>query len=208
MSRELDAKCKKCRREGEKLFLKGTRCHTVKCAIARRPQPPGMHGFRRSRSTDYGLRLREKQKTKRYYGVHEHKFRRYIAEASRTPGNTGETLMVLLERRLDNAVYLLGFADSRAQARQLVAHGHIMVNGKTVNIASLLLKVGNTIAPRPRPHIETLIRERLEARKGDSPPPWLNLDAKKMSGTVVQMPAREDVGLPINDAYIIEFCSR
>ena len=127
MARYLDAKCKLCRREGEKLFLKGGRCHTVKCAIARRSYIPGMHGFRRSRMTDYGARLREKQKTKRYYSVTEKQFRIYFGEAERLKGNTGENLLVLLERRLDNVVYHLGFADSRAQARQLITHGHVWV---------------------------------------------------------------------------------
>lgn len=208
MARYRDAKCKLCRREGEKLFLKGARCHTVKCAIARRSYAPGMHGFRRSRMTDYGARLREKQKAKRFYTVSESQFRNYFSEAERLKGNTGENLLRLLERRLDNAVYHLGFADSRAQARQLISHGHILVNGKKVDVASYLLVVGETIAARERAKTQNFVRERLESRKGDTPPAWLAVDTKKMEGSVVQLPSREDVTLPINDAYIVEFCSR
>lgn len=208
MARYRDAKCKLCRREGEKLFLKGARCHTVKCAIARRSYAPGMHGFRRGRPTDYGARLREKQKAKRYYSVTEKQFRSYFREAERIAGNTGENLLQLLERRLDNAVCHLGFADSRSQARQLISHGHVLVNGKKVDVCSYLLKVGDTISARERTKTQNFVRERLEGRKGDTPPPWLSVDAKKMEGQVVQVPAREDVALPINDAYIVEFCSR
>ncbi len=208
MARYLDAKCKLCRREGEKLFLKGARCHTVKCAIARRAYIPGMHAFRRSRPTDYGNRLREKQKTKRYYGVTEKQFRIYFREAERLKGNTGENLLMLLERRLDNVICHMGFASSRAQARQLITHGHILVNGKKVDVPSYLVKIGLVITPKSRAKSQNFVKERLEARKGDTPPAWLAVDQKKMEGQVMQKPSREDVALPINEAFIVEFCSR
>ncbi len=208
MARYIDAKCKLCRREGEKLFLKGSRCHTVKCAIAKRAYAPGMHGLRRSRPTDYGVRLREKQKTKRFYSVTENKFLDYFREAERLKGDTGQNLLTLLERRLDNVVYHLGFADSRSQARQLVSHGHILVNGKKVDIASYQVRVGHVIAAKSRTKSQNFVRERLEARKGETPPAWLSVDTKKLEGTVNQLPSREDVTLPINEAFIVEFCSR
>ncbi|MEE8142273.1 MAG: 30S ribosomal protein S4 [Planctomycetota bacterium] len=208
MARILVGKCKLCRREGDRLFLKGSRCHTVKCAIAKRAYAPGMHSFRRGRLSDYGTRLREKQKTKRYYGVGERQFRNYFREAERLRGNTGENLLMLLERRLDNVVFQLGFADSRSQARQLISHGHITVSGRKVDIPSFLVKVGNVIAPRERKNSQKFIRERIEAKKGEDVPSWLSLDAKALKGSLAQFPTREDVGLPIQEAYIVEFCSR
>src|SRR5882724_1471517 len=146
MARHLDSVCQLCRREGMKLYLKGSRCDSPKCAIERRNQPPGMHGFRRGKASEYGLRLREKQKLKRFYGVLERQFRRYFELASRSTENTGEVLLSIMERRLDNVVYRLGFAQSRAAARQLVSHGHVSVNGKHCDIASILLKTGDKLA--------------------------------------------------------------
>src|SRR5437773_6738328 len=151
MARRLDYQCKLCRREGIKLFLKGSRCDSPKCAIERRNQPPGMHGGRRGKSSEYGVRLREKQKLKRFYGVFERQFRRYFQLASRSPENTGEVLLSIMERRLDNVVHRLGFAPSRASARQMVSHGHVLLNGKACNIPSLLLKAGDTVTAKSRP---------------------------------------------------------
>ncbi|HCW45165.1 MAG TPA: 30S ribosomal protein S4, partial [Planctomycetes bacterium] len=204
----LGPKCRLCRRDGDRLYLKGQRCHTTKCAVAKRAYPPGMHGFRRGRPSEYGVRLREKQKAKRIYGVLERQFRKYFAEADRLRGNTGANLLILLERRLDNAVYQLGFADSRSQARQFVAHGHVTVNGKKIDASSHLIKVGDVIAPKTRKKSESMARERLEAMQGRSAPEWLTLEAKELRGTVNRLPAREDVSIPINEAYIVEFSSR
>ena len=208
MARTLGPKCRLCRRDGERLYLKGQRCHTAKCAVTKRAYPPGMHGFRRGRPSEYGVRLREKQKAKRIYGVLERQFRKYFAEADRLKGNTGANLLILLERRLDNVVYQLGFADSRAQARQFVAHGHVTVNGKKIDASSHLVKVGDVVAPKTRKKSESLARERLEALQGRSAPEWLTLEAKELKGTVNRLPAREDVSIPINEAYIVEFSSR
>ena len=208
MARILDAKCKLCRREGDRLFLKGARCHTVKCAIAKRAYPPGMHSFRRRRISEYGTRLREKQKTKRVYGVGERQFRNYFAEAERLRGNTGENLLVLLERRLDNAVFLLGFAESRSQARQIIQHGHITVDGKKLDIPSYLVKVGQVIAPRSAKKSQAFVQSRLEANKGENVPSWLAVDTTKMEGKVQQLPSRDEITVPIQESYIVEFCSR
>ncbi|MFQ5653639.1 MAG: 30S ribosomal protein S4 [Planctomycetota bacterium] len=208
MGRHLHSKCKRCRREGERLFLKGARCQGVKCAISRRAYAPGMHSFRRGRLSEYGTRLREKQKTKRYYGVVERQFRNYFKEAERMRGNTGEQLLLLLERRLDNVVHLLGFADSRAEARQIIAHRHIAVNGRRVDIPSYLVRIGEVIAPCARPKSQTFVRERVEARKGGAIPSWLSLDVKRLEGKIQQLPSREDVLLPVQESYIVEFCSR
>ena len=208
MARYVGSKCRLCRREGERLYLKGSRCHSAKCAVSKRAYIPGMHAFRRSRLSEYGTRLREKQKTKRIYGVLERQFRKYFAEAERLRGNTGENLLVLLERRLDNVVYSLGMADSRSQARQMVAHGHIALNGRKMDIPSWLVKVGDVISAKSNKKSEGLVRARLEERTGHTVPSWLTLDAAQLTGTVSQMPSREDVVLPIQEAYIVEFCSR
>src|SRR6266446_7167429 len=158
MARHLDSVCQLCRREGMKLYLKGSRCESPKCAIERRNQPPGMHGYRRGKPSEYGVRLREKQKLKRFYGVFERQFRRYFELASRSPENTGEVLLSIMERRLDNVVHRLGFAPSRAGARQLVTHGHVLVNGKHCNIPSMLLKAGDKVAVKNRPHSIQLVK--------------------------------------------------
>ncbi len=208
MARYRGPKCRLCRREGERLYLKGSRCHTAKCAVSKRAYIPGMHAFRRSRLSEYGQRLREKQKTKRIYGVLEGQFRKYFTEAERLRGNTGENLLVLLERRLDNVVFSLGFAESRAQARQVVAHGHVAVNGRKLDVPSYLVKVGDVISPKSHKKSEGMIRAKVEGVTGHAVPNWLALDAKELKGTVSQFPAREDVVLPINEAYIVEFCSR
>src|SRR5262252_2716623 len=167
MARHLDSVCQLCRREGIKLYLKGSRCESPKCAIERRNQPPGMHGARRGKPSEYGMRLREKQKLKRFYGVFERQFRRYFQLASRSPENTGEVLLSIMERRLDNVVHRLGFAPSRAAARQLVGHGHIMLNGRACDIPSLLLKPGDTVTVKSRPRSLQMVKLQLQ----ENPPP-------------------------------------
>lgn len=211
MARYTDAVCRLCRREGQKLFLKGDRCLSPKCAFERRSYPPGTHArksqFRRNQS-DYALQLREKQKVKRIYGVMERQFRRYFRYALRTKGLTGATLLTVLESRLDNVVYRLGFASSRAQARQLVRHGHITVNGRKTNIPSYLVKPEDEIAVRAESRSRGYFRN-LSEYLGERPAPqWLSLDAAKMSGKVLARPAREDIDIPVNEQLVVEFYSR
>ena len=212
MARYTDAVCKLCRREGQKLFLKGDRCLSPKCAIERRNFPPGDHGkkatFRRKVS-DYGLQLREKQKARRVYGVMEKQFRRYFKEASRRKGLTGVTLLALLESRLDNVVYRLGFADSRSQARQLVRHGHFDVNGRKTNIPSFLVSPGDQIAVRANSRNKGYFKDRAQLLQGGKTvPAWLNLNANDMSGAVLSDPSREDVEIPLNEQLIVAYYSR
>jgi small subunit ribosomal protein S4 len=192
-----------------KLFLKGERCFKEKCAIERRGYPPGQHGQRRGRrSLNYGPQLREKQKVKRIYGVLEAQFRRYFQEASRRKGVTGETLLVLLERRLDNVVYSLGFASSRAQARQLVRHGHVQVDGRKVTIPSFQVKVGQTISIKEGSRKNDFVRSAVESARGRGIPEWLELEAESFRGTVRNLPSREDIKLPIQEQLIVELYSR
>jgi small subunit ribosomal protein S4 len=200
-----------CRREGVKLFLKGSRCDSPKCAIERRNVAPGMHGYRRGKPSEYGIRLREKQKLKRFYGLFERQFRRFFSLASRSPENTGEVLLALLERRLDNVIYRLGWAGSRAAARQLAIHGHVTVNGKACNIPSMLLKVGDTVAVKNRPRGLQLVKLALQ----DNPPPppdYLERSTgEPPEGRLTRLPTRQDVDPRIQDIreqLIIEFCSR
>ncbi len=211
MARHTDAVCKLCRREGQKLFLKGERCLTPKCAIESRNFPPGDHGrkatFRRKMS-DFGTQLREKQKARRVYGVMEKQFRRYFQEASRRTGLTGATLLSLLECRLDNVVYRLGFADSRAQARQLVRHGHFMVNGTKTDIPSFQVNVGDVVAVRTNSRAITYFRDRTQMMQGRNVPGWLNLSLVEMGGSMVTAPAREDIEIPLNEQLIVEYYSR
>lgn len=211
MARYTDPVCRLCRREGMKLFLKGDRCFSPKCAFERRSYPPGMHAkktqFKRTES-DYALQLREKQKVKRIYGVMERQFRRYFRHALRTKGMTGVTLLQMLESRLDNVVYRLGFASSRAQARQLVRHGHFTVNGRKTNIPSYLVKVDDVIAVRPESRSRTYFRNLGEFVSERTTPSWLSLDADGMSARVVAKPSREDIDLEINEQLVVEFYSR
>lgn len=211
MARQIDAVCKLCRREGQKLFLKGERCLSPKCAIETRNFPPGEHGrkatFRRKMS-DYGTQLREKQKARRIYGVMEKQFRRYFREATRRTGLTGATLLALLETRLDNVVYRLGFADSRAQARQLVLHGHFDVNGKKTDIPSFQVRVGDVVAVRSSSRNQVYFRDRTQIMQGNRIPAWLNLDLSAMSGSIASNPGREDIEIPLNEQLIVEFYSR
>lgn len=211
MARYSDAVCKLCRREGQKLFLKGDRCLSPKCAIERRNSPPGMHGkkavFRRKMS-DFGMQLREKQKARRVYGVMEQQFRRYFKEASRRQGMTGSVLLSILESRLDNVVYRLGFADSRAQARQLVRHGHFNLNGRKTDVPSALVSVGDVIAVRTSSRSSVYFKDRSQLMQGRRTPAWLNVNLTEMGGSVVSAPAREDVEIPLNEQLIVEYYSR
>jgi small subunit ribosomal protein S4 len=213
MGRNTDPVCKQCRREGIKLFLKGSRCDSPKCPIERdnRRKPPGMHGDRRSKLSEYGIRLREKQRLKRFYGVFERQFRRYFELASRSPENTGEVLLTIMERRLDNIVHRLGFAPNRAAARQLVSHGHIYLNGHLCRVPSLLVKAGDTIKVKPTESALKLVRGYM----ADNPPPppdYLErVSAEPPEGRVGRMPTRGDVDTRIEmirEQLIIEFCSR
>lgn len=210
MARYTEAVCKLCRREGEKLFLKGERCLTRKCAVEKRSYPPGEHGrsgqFRRKVS-DYGAQLREKQKARRIYGVLEKQFRRYFRLAERQPGMTGPNLVCLLERRLDNVVYRLGFADSRAQARQLVQHGHFNLDGRKVDIPSLLVEAGNIISVREESRRKPYFQGMEERLAQVSLPNWLSLDPQRLSGRVLNLPSREQIDVPFIEQLIVEYYS-
>jgi small subunit ribosomal protein S4 len=204
-----DAKCRLCRRAGMKLFLKGQRCYTDKCAIERRAYAPGEHGkSRRVKETNYGVQLREKQKARRIYGVLERQFRNYFTKAAESKGVTGEALLQMLERRLDNIVYRLGLAANRSQARQLVRHGHMKVNGRTVDIPSYLVKAGDEVQVRDKSRQLTVILNSLEARKGQSPPEWLQLNPEQMSGRVLNIPLRDSIPTPVNEQLIVELYSK
>jgi small subunit ribosomal protein S4 len=208
MARYRQSVCRLCRREGMKLFLKGDRCFTNKCAIERRNFPPGQHGKRRSKILGYGIQLREKQKVKRFYGVLEGQFRLAFQQAERMRGVTGENLLSLLERRLDNVVHRLGFAGSRAQARQLVRHGHVRVNGRKVNIPSVIVKPGSVVSVKEKSKSNPLIAGAVETAKGRGIPAWLELNAAEFQGKVVALPKREDVGVVVNEKLIVELYSK
>lgn len=208
MGRYTGPVCRLCRREGVKLFLKSLRCESPKCSLERREYAPGMHGAKRSKPTDYGIRLREKQKLKRYYGLYEGQFRRLLAMASRSVGNTGSTLLSLLERRLDNIVHRLGFAGSRASARQLVTHGHIYVNGRKVSIPSFLIKAGDTVTAKNHPRSVGRVKTELEDQHGNPPDFLTVIPGDIPEGKVLRLPDLSDVSLPVQPQLIIEFCSR
>jgi small subunit ribosomal protein S4 len=209
MARNVDPKCKQCRREGVKLFLKGDRCLTLKCAIERRNYAPGEHGMNmRRKVSDYGLQLREKQKMRRMYGVLERQFRGYYKKAARQKGVTGENLLRMLELRLDNLVYRLGLASSRTQARQLIRHRHIAVNGRTVTIASYNCRAGDKIEVREKSRNVGVIVSSLEARDPSSLVSWLNVDKEKLSGSVLSAPSREEIPVPMNEQLIVELYSK
>jgi len=204
--------CRLCRREGEKLFLKGERCMSPKCSFERRPYPPGQHGkerqFRRGRASDYLLQLREKQKARRIYGVMERQFRTYFQRAEQQSGLTGANLLSQLERRLDNVLYRLGVASSRAQARQLVQHGHVMLNGRKTNIPSALVSSGDTVSIRPessRKSYFRMLRQEIDDRRV---PRWLSLDTQNLSANILSLPAREDIDTTVNEQLIVEYYSR
>ena len=209
MARYIGPVCRMCRREGMKLFLKGERCYTDKCAIEKRNVPPGQHGrARKAKMAGYGIQLREKQKVKRTYGVLENQFRRYFEAADRAKGVTGELLLQMLERRLDNVVYRLGFATSRAQARQLVRHGHFRLNGKKVDIPSYAVRLGDTVTVRNTSVENTTIQHAMEEVKGRGIPEWLLLDGAALSGRVSSLPTREQINLPVQEQLIVELYSK
>ena len=209
MARYTGSVCRLCRRERMKLFLKGDRCFKEKCAIERRAYPPGQHGQRRGRRTlGYGLQLREKQKVKRIYGIQERQFRTYFEKSDRQKGITGENLLIALERRLDNIVYSLGFGASRAQARQLVRHGHIRVDGKKINIPSYQVKVDQVISVKEASRKNEFIRSSVETARGRGVPEWLELDPENFSGKVRSLPDREQIKIPIQEQLIVELYSR
>lgn len=211
MARYIDSVCKLCRREGEKLYLKGTRCDTPKCAVERRKTAPGMHGMKRGKLSEYGLRLREKQKLKRFYGVLERPFRRFFEIASRSTANTGEQLLSLMERRLDNIVHRLGFAMSRAGARQLVTHGHVQVNGRRCNIASFLVKANDTIAVRDRKGSRDMVKLSFSQNPPAVPDYLQRTSEEPPEGKVLRLPSRDDIDpriKHINEQLIIEISTR
>ena len=210
MGRYLGSSCKHCRREGMKLMLKGSRCETAKCAVERRERhmAPGMHGWRRGRHSDYGVRLREKQKVKRYYGLGEKQFMRYFDRAERVKGNTGVVLLGLLERRLDNVAYKLNFASSRKDARQLIAHGHVYLNGRKVDIPDYTIKIGDKITLKDSKKSRGRVKTQLESNTNFATQGWLQLNPAKAEATVVALPSRDDVQLVVEEQLVVEFCSK
>ncbi len=208
MARYTGSVCRQCRREGTKLFLKGDRCYSDKCAITKRHTPPGMHGQGRKKQSEYGIQLREKQKVRRAYGVLESQFRKYYDVAANMHGVTGDNMLQLLERRLDNVAYRLNFGESRPMARQLVTHGHIRVNGKKVDIASYQVKVGDVITLRDKTRDIELFKTLREQGASRTIPKWLELDAETLAGKVVALPERQDIDLTIEEHLIVEFYSR
>jgi len=208
MARYTGPACKLCRREGIKLFLKGERCYSAKCALDRRGYAPGQHGQRRGKPTEYGTQLREKQKVRRIYGVLERQFRRFFHLAERQRGITGENLLVMLERRLDNVVYRMGYAPSRSSARQLLLHGHLSLDGKKVNIASLLIKPGQTLAVLEGSRERADIKDSLKAQEKRGFPSWVEVDVEKMKGTFKSLPGKDDIALPVKEQLIVELYSK
>lgn len=211
MARYTDSVCKQCRREGMKLFLKGERCLGPKCSVDKRAYAPGMHGQKtqfRQRPSDYGMQLREKQRARRIYGVLEHQFRRYYDIALRQRGQTGSNLLVILESRMDNMIYRLGYADSRPQARQLVTHGHFKVNGHRMDIPSALLKPGDIVTVHDTSRQNGYFKNLAEVLEHREPISWLSIDTANMTGTVVALPTREQIDVPIQEQLIVEYYSR
>ena len=208
MSRYIESACKLCRREGIKLFLKGSRCFGEKCAVERRNYPPGSHGQNKTKLTEYGVQLREKQKLKRIYGVTERQFQRIFKDATRHTGKTGDALLSFLERRLDNVVYTLGFASSRAGARQLVNHGFVLVNGRKVDIPSFLVKVGNVIELKGKIKDNVHVQSAIAAREKSGVPKWLDFDPANMKATVKALPEKTDISLPVQEQLIVELYSK
>jgi small subunit ribosomal protein S4 len=208
VARYLDSVCRLCRREGLKLFLKGERCYTDKCAIERRNYPPGAHGQSRTRFSEFSIRLREKQKAKRIYGLLEKQFAHYFELAERTPGVTGENLLVLLERRLDNVVYRLGFASSLSQARQFVRHGHIEVNGRRVTIPSYMVSVNQVVSVAQASRQKKAIVEAVELSQRRGLPPWMTIEREQFRGSLRALPARAELTMPISEKLIVEHYSR
>lgn len=210
MGRYLGSSCKHCRREGMKLMLKGMRCETAKCPVEKKQRnlTPGMHSWRRGRASEYAVRLREKQKVKRYYGLLERQFMRYFHRAERLKGNTGETLLQLLERRLDNVVYKLNFVPSRKAARQLIAHGHICLNGRKVDISDYTTKIGDKVTVKVSEKSVKKVKQQLESNPSFATQSWLQLDREKPEATIVALPSRDDIQIPVEEQLVVEFCSR
>ncbi len=210
MGRYLASSCKLCRREGVKLMLKGERCETSKCPIEKKQRnvAPGMHGWRRGRLSEYGVRLREKQKVKRYYGMLNKQFISYFKRAEKLQGNTGENLLQLLERRLDNVVYKLNFASSRKEARQLISHGHIHVNARKLDISDYTVKLGDKISLKKSKKTVKKIKQQLEINPNFTTQSWLQLDRESPVATIIALPSRDDVQIPVEEQLIVEFCSR
>lgn len=210
MGRYIGSSCKHCRREGMKLMLKGTRCETAKCPIEKKEKnlAPGMHGWRKGRNSEYGVRLREKQKVKRFYGILEQQFKRYFHEAERMPGNTGQNLLQLLERRLDNVVYKLNFAASRKTARQLITHGHIYVKGRKMDVNDYSVSIGDRITVKNSEKSTKRVKQQFEGNPNFAAQSWLQLDAGRLEATVVAMPTRDDIQIPVEEQLVVEFCSR
>ena len=208
MARYTGSTCKLCRREGDKLFLKGDRCYTQKCSIGRRAYAPGQHGQQRKKMSEYGVQLREKQKARRFYGILESQFRKYFEMAVRKRGVTGENLLQILESRLDNVVYRLGLASSRAESRQLIRHGHFNVNGSRVDIPSYLLKPGEVITVNDKSKSSPKIKDLSELAEGKNIPQWLELDKENLIGRVITLPTREEIDLPIQEHLIVELYSK
>lgn len=208
MARYTESGCRLCRREGMKLFLKGDRCYTEKCALERRAYAPGQHGQERKKLSEYGMQLREKQKLRRIYGLLETQFRRYFYMAERMKGITGDNLLILLERRLDNMVYRIGFVRSREEGRQLVLHNHFLVNGKKVNIPSYLVKQGDVVSVKERSKKVTRIMEALEAVDRRGIPEWITVDKKSFAATVVGYPSRDQLTLPVQEQLVVELYSK
>ncbi len=206
MSRYTDANCKLCRREGQKMFLKGERCYSPKCALEKRNYAPGQHGQARKKQSDYGLQLREKQKAKRFYGVQEAQFRNMFEKAAKSKGKTGEVLLVMLETRLDNVVFRLGFASSRKEARQLVTHGHFTVNGKKADIPSMQLKAGDVIRVKDKSQNSPKFKEIKDM--SITVPTWMSVDVEKLEGKILAMPRRDEIDTPIAEHLIVELYSK
>lgn len=208
MARYIGPQCRLCRREGAKLFLKGIRCDTAKCAITKRKYPPGQSTWGRGKLSKYGIQFREKQKAKRFYGILERQFQNYFRKAERQKGNTGENLLAMLERRLDNVVCLLSFAMSRKSARQLILHGHITVNNKKVDVPSYLVKVGDVIKPKNSEEIINIVKANIELAKGRNIPAWVEFKADVPEVVITQLPTREDISTPVQEQLIVELCSK
>ena len=208
MARYTESVCKQCRREGQKLFLKGQRCYTDKCAVGRRAYAPGQHGQGRHKTSEYGLQMRAKQMTKRFYGVLESQFRKYYDMAAKKQGKTGEEMLTLLERRLDNVVYRLGWASSRPEARQFVTHGHISVNGKRVDIPSYLTSAGEVVSIMEKSRKSEKMKGVLEANASRPVPKWLDVNRETLEGKVVALPTREEIDLPVDETLIVEYYSK
>ena len=208
MARHTESVCRLCRRENLKLFLKGERCYTDKCAIERRNYPPGQHGQGRPKFSEYSIQLREKQKVKRMYGLFERQFRRTFDQAARARGITGETLLVLLERRLDNVAYRLGFASSRAEARMLVRHGHVLVNGKKLNVPSYSVRAGDVISVKESSRQGARVLSAMEGAQRRGIPDWAEVDRDNFAGRIKMLPSRSDITMPINEKFIVELYSK